>query len=163
MVFSPFSSTTCWPWDPWLTQPGRHVQLGHASLDEDANSDRPGSAPCGPPHQRWRRDALQPPEVPRSQLPQGHVCPPSDRRLAKRLMEHERASWISQTSREQKQNYLRRLTGKTTSYASRTRMGKTSSYKLFKHNILIFECLVLSFQTTYKRKFHEEDLHASQQ
>ena len=50
-----------WP----LTQRKGHVQPGHTPLQEYANSDRLGGAPSGPPHQRWRRDVLQPPEVPR--------------------------------------------------------------------------------------------------
>ena len=45
-------------------QPERHVQLGHAPLPEDANSDRLGSAPHGPPH--WRRDGAS--------LPGTRVC-----------------------------------------------------------------------------------------
>ena len=35
-----------------MTQPGEHVQPGHAPLHEDAKSDRLGSAPFGPPRVR---------------------------------------------------------------------------------------------------------------
>ena len=38
------------------------------SLYEDANSDRYENAHLGPLHQRWRRDAFQPPEVLRDHL-----------------------------------------------------------------------------------------------
>ena len=45
------------------------------------SSDRPGSAPRGPSHQRWRHDALKPPEVlqgqPTDLLP--HRKPPGNR------------------------------------------------------------------------------------
>ena len=39
------------------------MQAEHAPLREDADGNLPGHAPPGPSHQRWRRDALQPPEV----------------------------------------------------------------------------------------------------
>ena len=56
---SPFSPTLEWP----LAQPGEPVQPEHSPPQEDANGDRPNYARLGPAYQRWRRDALQPPEV----------------------------------------------------------------------------------------------------
>ena len=53
------------PFQPYdLLARGTHV-VGMAvdSMHEDANSDRPGIAPRGPSHKRWRRDALQPLEM----------------------------------------------------------------------------------------------------
>ena len=53
-----------WP----LAPPGGLVQPGHSRSQEDASRDRPGGAPLGPSQLRWRRDALQPPEVQRDHL-----------------------------------------------------------------------------------------------
>ena len=39
------------------------MQAEHAPLREDANGNLEGCALTGPPHQRWRRDASQTPEV----------------------------------------------------------------------------------------------------
>ena len=39
------------------------MQPDLAPMREDANGDIPGCALLGYPHQRWRRDASQPPEV----------------------------------------------------------------------------------------------------
>ena len=65
----PFSSSmTCWlvvsDFLDWpLIQPGGQVQADMAQLRENAYRNIPGDALLGPPHQRWRSDALQPPEI----------------------------------------------------------------------------------------------------
>ena len=51
-----------------LAAPGGIVHPGHSPSREDASRDRRGSAPLGPPQLRWRRVALQPPEVLRENL-----------------------------------------------------------------------------------------------
>ena len=46
-----------------LIQPGGPVQADLAPLRKDAHSKIPRCVLRGPPYQRWRRGALQPPEV----------------------------------------------------------------------------------------------------
>ena len=115
-----FSPATCWPVGPmsleWpLAQPGGPVQHGPALSHEDANSDRLGNARLGPPHQCWRRDAFQPPAVPRDQ-PSRDTCvhiPTEGLRCVSwstRGLLGSTAS--SQRSREPKHVYLTRLTKK---------------------------------------------------
>ena len=58
-----------WP----LAPSGGLAQSSHSLSQEDANGDRPENAPLGLPHLRWRRDALQPPEVQRDRLA-GNTC-----------------------------------------------------------------------------------------
>ena len=62
------SSMTCWlvvsDFLGWpLIQPGGQVQADMAQLRVNAYRNIPGDALLGPPHQRWRSDALQPPEI----------------------------------------------------------------------------------------------------
>ena len=128
---SPFCPATAWPVGPmsleWpLTQPEGHVQPGHAPLHEDANSDRLGNTPRGPPHQRRRRDVLQPPvKCPGVSLPGTRVC-------TFRLAGGQRCvSWNT-----------RGLLGSTAS------PQRSSSCKLTTCYTLNSECLVPSRQTT---------------
>ena len=53
-----------WP----LAPQGGLVQSHHSMPQEDANGERPENAHFALPHLRWRRDALQPPEVHRDRL-----------------------------------------------------------------------------------------------
>ena len=81
-------------------------------VQEDANGDGPGNAHLGPPHQRWRRDALQPPEVPRDQ-PTRDTCAHSPTGGLRCVSWNTRgllgSTASSQRSRVQKNNYLTRL------------------------------------------------------
>ena len=59
---------------------------------EDANGEHPGNAQCALPHLRWRRDALQTPEVRAARLiEQEHMSTSSRWRSAVRYLEYERA------------------------------------------------------------------------
>ena len=69
----PFGSMTCSQVRPmtlgWPVAPsGGLVQSSHSLSQEDGNGERPENAHLTPPHLRWRRDALQPPEVQRDRL-----------------------------------------------------------------------------------------------
>ena len=58
----------------WQLAPqGGLVQSHHSMPQEDANGERPENAHVALPHLRWRRDALQPPEVQRDRL-NGDTC-----------------------------------------------------------------------------------------
>ena len=110
---SPFSPTTCWPAGPmsheWPSiQPEGHAQPGHAPLPEDTNSDRLGSAPHGPPHQRWCPAPTRTAPGPASQ---GHVCAHSGWRprcVSWNTRGRHGSTASSQMSREQKHIYLTR-------------------------------------------------------
>ena len=114
---SPLSSTTCLPVGPmsleWpLAQPGGPFQPDHSPLHEDANSDCPGNAHLGPPHQRWRRHDLQLPEVLRGQPTRDtcvHVPTGGLRCVSWNTRGFLGSTASSQRSREQKHIYLTRL------------------------------------------------------
>ena len=91
------------------------MQADVVLLHENAHESNPGHAHPGPGHSRWRRDALQPPEVPQPHCARDTCVhtPESGLRCASwnaRGLLGSTAS--SQTSREQKHRYLKRLTDK---------------------------------------------------
>ena len=56
-----------------LVLPQGLVDPGNSPLRDDASRYHPGSTPLGPPQLRWRRHALEPPEVLRDNLA-GNTC-----------------------------------------------------------------------------------------
>ena len=114
---APFGSTTCshvgpvslgWPLAPL----GGSSPSGHSLSQEGANRDRSGNAPLNPPHLRWRRDALQPPEVQRDHLARNtcaHIRDGGLRCISWNTRGLLGSPASSQHSRERKHAYLTRL------------------------------------------------------
>ena len=112
------SPTMCWLASPeflgWpLIQLGGQTQADLAPLREDTDGNISGCTLPGPPQQRWRRDAPQPPAV--FQLRQERdTCvriPVGSLRCVSWNMRGLLGSTASsQASREQKQKYTKRLT-----------------------------------------------------
>ena len=97
-----------WP----LAPRGGLVQSHHSMPQEDANGERPENAHFALPHLRWRRDALQPPEVQRDRLNRDTCAHIPDGGL--RCVNWKTRGLIGspaspQLSREKKHIYLTRL------------------------------------------------------
>ena len=114
---TPLGSLTCsqvgpmslgWP----LAPQGGLAQSHHTMPPEDANGEHPGDAEFALPHLRWRRDALQPPEVLRDRLNKNTYVHLPDGGL--RCISWNTRGLVgslasSQLSRERKHVYLTRL------------------------------------------------------
>ena len=103
------------------------VQADLAPLREDAFDNIPGCVLLGPPHQRSRRDALQPPEI---------LQPRQERDTCVHIPEDSLRGLLgsttsSQVSREQKQKYLKWLTDKNDSVCLQETHGKDDFLKAF--------------------------------
>ena len=155
-MMSPFITTTCWPAGPmplgWPTiQPGGHVQLGHAPLREDASSDRPGSAPRGPPHNVGGATPCCCLKCSRTSRPGTRV---STFRLEACDASHGiREGFLDLLPPLKPSGNRRKVTSggwleKRHHLPPGKCIGKTSSYKLFKYCIPSFESFVFSFLAT---------------
>ena len=144
----PFSPTTCWPAGPFslerpVAQPGGLIQPEHSPSHEDANSDCRETLIL--PHQRWRRDVLQPPEVLRSQPTRGHVRSQSGLEACD-ASHGIREGFLVLLPPHNAPGNRSTFTSHgwprvTTSFVFKKRMGKMSFYKLFKYYSLNSVCL----------------------
>ena len=120
------------PWDPCPSS-GRW-------LNKEDTSDRLGNVHLGPPLQRWRRDALQPPAVPWGQPARDtcvHVPTGGLRCVSWNTRGLLGSTASSERSRELNHIYLTRLAKKTTSFISKRLIGKD---EFFKADCLVPSC-----------------------
>ena len=133
---TPFCPSTCLPVGP--------VSLGwplagHFISQEDASRDHPGSAPSRPSQIRWRRDALQPPEVLRHHLARNtcaHIPDEGFRCISSALM------LLRNTPGNGNMLTSRALPEISTSFVFKKHMGRMNSCRLFKSWSPNSACLV---------------------
>ena len=137
-----------WP----LAPPGGLAQPEHSLLQEDANCDRPENAHHGPPHQRWRRNALQPPEVLRD-LPIRDMCSHSGWRPPMYFQEYKIAPRLHcvLTTPHGTEAYLPHATDQEQRQCLSLKkpMGKMNVCKLFRYFSISSGYLVHSRRTMY--------------
>ena len=107
----------------WLNQEDSFSSSTHGS-QEDANSGRPENIHLGPPHSRWRRDALQPPEVLWDHLAKD-TCVHIPAGGLRRFSHNAPGNRSTFTSHD-----WPRI---TTSFVFKKHMGRMNSYKLFRY------------------------------
>ena len=133
-----------WP----VALPAGSDQYSPSSSHEDPGGEHPGDALPASPHLRWRRDAIQPPQVQQDGACRntcGHFPDGGLRCVTWNTGCLIGSVFSSQRNRELKLNYFGRLTRTTKLSVSRRYTGRMHSSRLFKCGPRNSDYLVRSF------------------